>query len=456
MLKKGRAVVVRWLILLVLAVGLTTVALADRRAAPEACDLGEAFVLSSENWDQAADDLLVDYAKYGFKFTDKKKRILGCAAPTVSLLGVQAAETRFFFAADRSKIERMEFSLCNRGEAEVAGKILSMEDLKQLLATVSERLSADGKVPKTVSRKIAGGMTYSRAWPKRDPAAELLWGVSGDKEGKRAEFATLRLSRGKPSAGKSGPAGKPTAGTKAGSAANVKRTDEGDVYIANVPMVDQGRKGYCSVAAAERVLRYYGNDVSEHEIAQMAGSSGTEGTDVASMIAAVETIGKKCGLGKTEVVSNMRSWDDVESRLAKYNQAAKKLKRPELSLSAFITQKGNMRTLHVGDLEQAMEPKVLKAMAMKDGAGYKRFLAGVKAQVDQGLPLFWGVRLGVYPEPECPQAAGGHMRLVVGYNAEAKEILYSDTWGAGHELKHIPQDWAWTITASLFYLKPRR
>ena len=41
------------------------------------------------------------------------------------------------------------------------------------------------------------------------------------------------------------------------------------------------------------------------------------------------------------------------------------------------------------------------------------------------------------------------------YNAEKGEIIYSDSWGAGHERKHMPDDWAWTITHNLFYLNPR-
>ena len=62
--------------------------------------------------------------------------------------------------------------------------------------------------------------------------------------------------------------------------------------------------------------------------------------------------------------------------------------------------------------------------------------------------------LGLYPEPEIPQASGGHMRLIIGYNEKTKEILYTDTWGAGHELKRMPADWAFAITHSAFYLRP--
>jgi hypothetical protein len=92
-------------------------------------------------------------------------------------------------------------------------------------------------------------------------------------------------------------------------------------------------------------------------------------------------------------------------------------------------------------------------MRIKDSR-YKKFLAGVKTQIDKGIPLFWGVTLGKFPEPGIPQNAGGHIRLIVGYNAKTSEILYSDSWGAGHELKRMPQDWAFTITHDLFFLRP--
>ena len=86
----------------------------------------------------------------------------------------------------------------------------------------------------------------------------------------------------------------------------------------------------------------------------------------------------------------------------------------------------------------------------------KKFSAGVRQQVNAGIPVFWGVTLGIYPERGVnPQSTGGHMRLIIGYNDKKKEILYTDTWGEGHELKRMPEDWAFAITHDAFFLKPR-
>ena len=140
---------------------------------------------------------------------------------------------------------------------------------------------------------------------------------------------------------------------------------------------------------------------------------------------------------------------DVEKDIEQYNKAAKSEGEQEISMSMFMI--GNV--VNLGDMHAAMKPKVVKKMRMKDSR-YKKFLAGVKTQVDQGIPVFWGVTLGMFPEPGLPQAAGGHMRLIIGYNQKTHEVLYSDSWGAGHELKRMPEDWASAITHDAFFLRP--
>jgi hypothetical protein len=121
----------------------------------------------------------------------------------------------------------------------------------------------------------------------------------------------------------------------------------------------------------------------------------------------------------------------------------------------YIKTEGNSRTFYIGEMEQAMDAKVLKAMSMRDKSGYGKFIKGIREQTKRGVPLFWSVRLGLYPESGIPQNAGGHMRLIIGYNQEKGEVIYTDSWGAGHERKYMPDDWAWTITHNLFYLNPR-
>jgi hypothetical protein len=47
------------------------------------------------------------------------------------------------------------------------------------------------------------------------------------------------------------------------------------------------------------------------------------------------------------------------------------------------------------------------------------------------------------------------MRLIVGYNTPRGEILFSDSWGAGHEGKLMSLADAWAITSDVIVIEPR-
>ena len=53
------------------------------------------------------------------------------------------------------------------------------------------------------------------------------------------------------------------------------------------------------------------------------------------------------------------------------------------------------------------------------------------------------------------QVSGGHLRLIIGYNEKTGEIIYTDSWGAGHEAKRLKWDDAWAMTTSLTIVAPR-
>ncbi|MGA9580096.1 MAG: C39 family peptidase, partial [Terrimicrobiaceae bacterium] len=101
-----------------------------------------------------------------------------------------------------------------------------------------------------------------------------------------------------------------------------------------------------------------------------------------------------------------------------------------------------------------MRPELLKEARMKSSADFGRFKRDIQRSIDEGIPLLWSVRLGLIEEKEIRQASGGHMRIILGYNTTTNEILYTDSWGLGHEEKRMPLDDAWTITIGLSALQP--
>ena len=424
-----------------------------------ALDLASLFA-EKDAWSGKAEFFAVEHAKEGFVFASERRDVVNCLKhDTCTWNGMKVWETRVYFdkGGEEERVSRVELSLYNRGDAGISQ--MDVPALKAAIAEVARRLDPSAKranPEKTTLRN--GSVRYRRAFAKCDPAAELVWGLSapGNKGAREVEYLRLTLSprsaqvpaRASAASASRKPSG---AAGKAKIRDNVTKSPNGDVFIDNVPMVDQGQKGYCAAAVSERVLRYYGNAVDEHEIAQQAGTSAQGGTRVDDMKKAVTAIGERSGLGYQEIVSMSSGLGDVEDEVARYNKAAKAEKKPQLSIADYT--RGNV--VYVSELRDAMDGKVIYRMRQKDPR-LKKFLAGVRQQVNAGIPVFWGVTLGIFPERGVnPQTSGGHVRLIIGYNDKKKEILFSDTWGEGHELKRMPEDWAFAITHDAFFLKPR-
>ena len=414
-----------------------------------ACDLGDIFS-KEEAWSESAVDFAVEHQSDGFGFASQKRDIVNCMRRgSCTWFGLDVWEARIYYTADGAS--RLEMSLYNRGDDKsTAG--LAGDELKSLLDAIAEKAQPGGKIGSNPEKKKLrnGGYQLFKSWNKGDNNVELAWGVSGAKaKDQTADFVRVTVYPKGAKRPRSATKSTPGIVSRTKVKANVKKNAEGDVWIDNVPMVDQGQKGYCAAATSERVLRYYGFDIDEHEIAQSAGTSASAGTTIAGMKETVRTVGSKCRLGYQEIVSMTTSFDAIAKDLEQYNKAAKAEGEPTLSMASFTH--GNM--VNVGEMQAAMKPKVIKKMRMKD-ARFKKFTAGVKAAVDQGIPVIWGVMLGIFPEPGLPQANGGHMRIIIGYNQKTHEILYTDSWGAGHELKRMPEDWAFAISNDVFFLKP--
>ena len=102
-----------------------------------------------------------------------------------------------------------------------------------------------------------------------------------------------------------------------------------------------------------------------------------------------------------------------------------------------------------------LDPEVLREV---NGTGqpFDRFMRIVRENIDKGVPVMWGLQLGLFPEngQKARQAGGSHMRLIIGYNNEKNEIIFSDSWGAGHEKKRMAAPDASAATMGLYLLQP--
>lgn len=194
----------------------------------------------------------------------------------------------------------------------------------------------------------------------------------------------------------------------------VARDDEGNTFIPAFPMVDQGNKGYCVVASAQRVFEYYGLGIDMHQIAEIAGSDPKQGTSSYEMAKELDEIDYRFKT-RLEVIA-----------LASYRDQLVKVKQ-----SSDGYQSG-------GDFEP------------------QDFMKAIKSSIDEGVPLLWGLELGLFPEsPDLkPQTEGGHMRTIIGYHEKKDLVIFSDSWGIGHEFKTMEFEHAFKATTGLYRLKP--
>jgi hypothetical protein len=170
-------------------------------------------------------------------------------------------------------------SVFNRGDG---GKITSA-DFAERFAAIGKHL---GSQLDTRSRRREGNikkgvMTHGYVWSSRRGKALLLCNpdVEDPLKPKKMEFMRMRLAR-------KDAKGIYEAALEERSQATVRKsqlernvkTDKDNVFISGIPMVDQGNKGYCVVASAQRLFEYYGIACDMHQLAQLAKSDPNKGT----------------------------------------------------------------------------------------------------------------------------------------------------------------------------------
>jgi len=410
-------------------------------------------------WQLAPDDFITAHRALGFQWTSTGKETARSVRPGLTFhdMPVYEALVRFAKGAPREII----VSLFNRGDAGDMDEVT----FQKLTQFADEMLTGWAGVQGVLLRtqeRTAIATIRRKSWVKEPYRVDLVWSYSekSRSHGVAAtlpEYARLQITRFDSAqdprktilATNTGGQPKPVSALELRS--RVKRSPNGDVLIPSVPMVDQGLKGYCAAAVAERVLRYYGRNLDQHEIAQLARTSASGGTSPEQMVAALRRIGDETKMD----VTSIQDFDvrEFEKTVTDYNRAAKRGKKPEVT---FTHRSGNTLVIESPvTVYQAMDTALLREARVKRDGSLQEFKMTITKYINNGAPLAWGCIVGKVPEKPEIKGFGGHMRLIIGYNDRTLELLYSDTWGAGHELKRLPLNDAWTITLGLYCLQPR-
>ena len=181
----------------------------------------------------------------------------------------------------------------------------------------------------------------------------------------------------------------------------VEKRPNGDVILKDIPMVNQGPKGYCAPATWERAMRYMGVPADMYVLA-MAGQSGAGGGTSIVAIAAGAKDAVTRGGRKLESFSGKID----PSTVAKYIDRGL-----PIMWVMFSTKQYN----------DIADGRTKEREGMTDPAAWKKAVAdGRKGQ-----------------KPLQPNRNEGHVCMIIGYNKETGEVAVSDSWGPQFEERWI-------------------
>jgi hypothetical protein len=398
-------------------------------------------------WEKDAAALDAFEKKSPFRWVSQERAELRAAGAPMVYLGLPVVEAVVRLAQGRPR--EVFLSVYNRGDLGRVGE----DDFEALLARTVEAVGVRAGVPSEDlgdALKRSGLRAQSLGWITPQFCARLDAAYSRVREegrrNDRPEFVNLTLYP--PGTGREGMLVQRRVEMAAADLpGRVIRLENKDVRLGTVPMVDQGQKGYCAVATMERILRYYGIEVNQHELAQQANADGQGGTNPEALVKALKGMGSKMGLRVDD--RETFEWKDFSDMLDDYDKAAKRKKLPPV-----VRVVGNV--IDLDRIYASLDQNTFREVRLKRASRVEKFFNETAATIDQGKPLAWGVQLGLVPEkPALPQASGGHMRLIIGYNPVTREILYSDSWGLGHEEKRMSLEDAYVITTGLMVVEPR-
>ena len=164
-------------------------------------------------------------------------------------------------------IEWININLWNKGDCGLA----DYQEVFRLYSRTKKQLKK-AAIEKT-SEKQRFSSRVKRKWDRYQIGPAIL-----ELSFRRREYLVVRLLP-----AEKGGLSPDTAGHKRQSLgrnleANVTHDSSGEVVISGIPMINQGKKGYCAPATCARVLLYYGLDVDMHLLAEVMETKERGGT----------------------------------------------------------------------------------------------------------------------------------------------------------------------------------
>jgi Peptidase_C39 like family len=202
--------------------------------------------------------------------------------------------------------------------------------------------------------------------------------------------------------------------------ASVVKSDNGDVYLSEIPMVDQGPKGYCAPATFERAMRTMGLEADMYLLAMVGESQAGGGTSIQTLMEGV----------RRQVFSKGR-------RIKEENLKELRIRDFKRYIDEGIPIMWTMCSLEkyneIADENTETRSKVAdwKAHATKITTDYAKYADRTKEETNH------------------------HVCMIIGYNEATQEVAVSDSWGARCALRWVPVSVSnWVSNGGIFMILP--
>jgi hypothetical protein len=285
-------------------------------------------------------------------------------------------------AKDKAKAKARDEQIRDYKKAIAADAKDLEEKLTKLFGKpVADRMGQGGKTSEVVRRWDWNGHAILLAAPKDEYVALRIISVKSAEEGGRSRVTDTELF--------------------ARVKTRLEKRPNGDVILKDIPMVNQGPKGYCVPATWERAMRYMGVQADMYVLA-MAGQSGAGGgTSIAAIAAGAKAA---VSLGGRKIESANIKIDP--GTVAKY------IDRGQPIMWAMFSTK---------EYNEIANGRTKERQGMTDPAAWKKAVSDA--------------RKGQKPLQINRDTA--HVCMIVGYNRETGEVAVSDSWGPAFEERWI-------------------
>lgn len=339
------------------------------------------------------------------------------------VLGVRPYSLALYGA--EGKADRFSMVFANKGDTAGLGKLWNVEpgdtrgqrEAREAVKEFQKLLNEDRKTVIATLKALLGepkGDTFGQGRQSKEVVQRWDWnGHAILVAAPRDEYLAVRIVPSDVADGKRAPR-KTDAELKADIATRLERRDNGDVVIKEIPMVNQGPKGYCVPATWERAMRYMGIPADMYILA-MAGDTGMGGgTSVAAISSAVKEVITRQG----------RRLDALAINLNARNVAPTINKGLPIMWAMYVSPQVN---------KPATE-RMKERVAVTDWTAWNKSLDPVRR----------GAR------DITVDTNAGHVCMIIGYNQKTGEIAISDSWGKQFEERWITNEEAQAITQRSF------